>query len=204
MLKETFQALLSHYSANEQLTKELWTEIELHYSEKERHYHTLQHLDDLLAQLTEIKSNIRNWETTMFTLYYHDIVYNPQKPDNEERSAELAGKRMKQLSVPDSTISICKNQILATRSHTFSTDEDTNYFTDADLSILGHERETYAMYAGNVRREYSIYPDRVYNPGGQKVLKHFLSMGRIFKTDYFFSKFEARARENIATELSNL
>ena len=95
----------------------------------------------------------------LFTLFYHDIVYNSLKSNNEEKSAELAEKRMTQISVSNEIIECCKAQILATKSHVKSTDSDTNYFTDADLSVLGQTWETYSIYYKNVRKEYAIYPD---------------------------------------------
>ena len=204
MLKETFIGLLTNYTDNDRLTKELWTEIDKNYSSKKRPYHSLQHLDILLAQLNEVKGEIQNWETILFTLYYHDIVYNSLKSDNEEKSSELAEKRMKQISVSIDTIEHCKKQILATKSHIKSTDSDTNYFTDADLSILGHTWELYSLYYKNVRKEYSVYPDLVYNPGRKKVLNHFLKMDRIFKTDFFYNKFEIQAKQNLIHELNTL
>ena len=204
LLKETFIGLLINYTDNDRLTNELWTEIEKNYSSKKRHYHTLHHLDSLLAQLTDVKGEIQNWNNILFTLYYHDIVYNSLKLDNEEKSAELAEKRMKQISVSNDKIELCKNQILATKSHIKSTDSDTNYFTDADLSVLGHNWETYSLYYKNVREEYSIYPEFVYNPGRKKVLIHFLSMERIFKTDFFHNKFEKQAKQNLQMEIELL
>lgn len=204
MLKETFIGLLKNYTDNDRLKSELWTEIEENYSSKKRHYHTLQHLDNLLDQLTDVKEEIQNWNAILFTLYYHDIVYNPIKSDNEEKSAELAEKRMKQISVSIDTIELCKNQILATKSHIKSTDSDTNYFTDADLSVLGQNWDTYSLYYKNVRKEYYIYPDFVYNPGRKKVLNHFLSMDRIFKTNFFQNKFEIQAKQNLQKEIELL
>jgi len=204
VLKETFIELLTRYTDNDRLKNELWNEIEKNYSSKKRHYHTLQHLDILLSQLTDVKGEIQNWETILFTLFYHDIIYNSIKSDNEEKSAELAEKRMKQASVSKEKIALCKKQILATKSHIESTDSDTNYFTDADLSIVGQSWETYSLYYKNVRKEYSIYPSLVYNPGRKKVLNHFLSMDRIFKTDFFYNKFEIQAKQNIQQEIESL
>ncbi len=204
VLKETFIQLLTNYTDDNGLTNELWTEVEKNYSSKKRHYHTLHHLDNLLTQLTLVKDEIQNWETILFTLYYHDIIYNSLKSDNEEKSAELSEKRMKQISVSIDTIELCKNQILATKSHIKATDSDTNYFTDADLSVLGQNWETYSLYYKNVRKEYSIYPDFVYNTGRKKVLNHFLSMDRIFKTDFFYNKLEAQAKQNLQKEIELL
>ena len=204
MLKEIFIELLTKYTDNDRVKNELWTEIEKKYSCKKRHYHTLEHLDNLLSQLTDVKSEIQNWETILFTLFYHDIIYNSIKSDNEEKSAELAEKRMKQISVSNDKIELCKKQIFATKSHIKSTDSDTNYFTDADLSVLGQNWETYLLYCKNVRKEYSIYPTLVYNPGRKKVLNHFLSMDRIFKTDFFYNKFELQAKQNLQQEIESL
>lgn len=151
-----------------------------------------------------MKHEIQNWDCILFTLFYHDIVYNSLKSDNEEKSAETAEKQMKKLSVAYDTIELCKKQILATKSHDISTNSDTNYFTDADLSVLGQSWETYLSYCKNVRKEYSIYPDFVYNAGRKKVLNHFLAMNRIFKTTFFYEKFELQAKQNLLKEFELL
>lgn len=200
MLKQTFTQLALSYSENEILIEELWSEIETHYSGKKRHYHSLRHLEHLLEQLTTIKSELKDWNTILFTLFYHDVIYDALKSDNEEKSAELAEVRMKELHVPSELIKRCKEQILATKSHVKSDNDDTNYFTDADLSVLGQNWEVYSAYFKNVRQEYAVYPDLIYNPGRKKVLLHFLEMDRIFKTDYFFEKYEKPARENLRKE----
>lgn len=204
MLKELFTELLHNYTNDDNRIITYWTEIEKNYSGKGRYYHTLQHLDHLLNQLIAVKSEIKDWDVVLFTLYYHDIVYNSRKSDNEEKSAELAEERMKQISVPAEVIELCKKQILATKSHLTAMDQDTNYFTDIDLSILGQDWNTYSDYYKNVRKEYAVYPDFLYNPGRKKVLQHFLAMDRIFKTDLFHDKFELRARQNIQKEMELL
>lgn len=204
MLKETFIHLLKNYTNSESIIAEFWGEIEHNYTHKKRYYHTLSHLENLLAQLTAVKHKIEGWDTILFTLFYHDVVYNALKSDNEEQSAALAEKRMKQISVPDYMIKNCKNQILATKKHLANTESDTNYFTDADLSILGESLEKYMVYAQNVRKEYSVYPDPIYIPGRKKVLEHFIKMERIYKTDYFYHKFENQAKHNLQFELGRL
>ncbi len=200
MLQETFIALLQQYTADKNLIDSLWLEIEKKYSSPKRHYHTLTHLENVLRGLSAVKGELKSWETILFTLFYHDIIYDPLKSTNEEKSAEYAEKRMMQLYVPAETIACCKAQILATKTHTTSTDSDTNYFTDADLSILGKPWEEYFAYSQHVRKEYAIYPDVIYNAGRKKVLLHFLAMNRLFKTDYFHHKFEQQARENMERE----
>lgn len=204
MLKETFINLLSNYTDNKLVINVLWNEVVKNYSSKKRYYHTLNHLENLLNQLAEIKGEIENWNAVLFTLYYHDIIYNSLKSDNEEKSAVLATQRMKEIAVDQELIEVCQNQILATKTHVKSPNNDTNYFTDADLSVLGQPWEIYQKYYEDVRKEYAIYPNLIYNPGRKKVLTHFLSMDKIYKTDYFIGKFEAQARINLQNEFDSL
>jgi predicted metal-dependent HD superfamily phosphohydrolase len=203
-LSETFVALLKNYTKDEQLIASLWREIVAYYGAPQRNYHTLDHLENLLVQLNAIKEEIKNWNAILFTLYYHDIIYDVSKQNNEDESAHLAAKRMKEIAVSEDIVSICIEQIVATKLHLTSTDQDTNYFTDADLSILGQPWETYRDYYKNIRLEFQIYPDLHYNSGRKKALNHFLSMGRIFKTDYFYNRFEAQARINLKKEIELL
>lgn len=204
MLKETFTALISNYTNDDRLKAQLWDEIESAYTDASRHYHSMAHLENLLHQLTAVKGNIHSWETILFTLYYHDIVYNVLASDNEVQSADLAVERMQQIEVPEQLIEDCKNQILATQKHLKSPDIDTNYFIDADLSVLGQHWEIYSAYAQNVRKEYAVYPDEIYNAGRKKVLEHFIGMEQIFKTDYFSNHFEQQAKQNLQRELELL
>lgn len=201
MLKEAFYKLLKNYSNDQSLIDEYWLEVATLHSSNKRYYHTLDHLDNLLIQLIEVKDKVREWNTILFTLFYHDIVYNSLKSDNEEKSADLARKRMTKLLIPETIVKNCVAQILATKSHTKSSDNDINYFLDADLSVLGFEWPVYLEYSENVRKEYSIYPDIIYKGGRKKVLNHFIGMENIYKTAAFFSKYEKQAKENLKREL---
>lgn len=204
MLQKTYVELVTKYTNDADLSSQLWGEIERYHSEKKRFYHTLHHLKHLLSQLSEIKDQIQSWDTVLFTLFYHDVIYDSSKSDNEEQSAKLAEKRMGELSIPTDVIQECFQQILASKSHEVSENNDTNLFTDADLSILGQPWEAYFTYSQNVRKEYGQYPTFLYKKGRKKVLRHFLDMDRIFKTDHFFKRYEQQARANLKKELEFL
>jgi len=70
--------------------------------------------------------------------------------------------------------------------------------------VLGADAETYQQYTQQIRKEYGIYPNIVYNPGRKKVLQHFLSMPHIYKTEVFYNRYEKQARVNLAWELNML
>ena len=56
----------------------------------------------------------------------------------------------------------------------------------------------------NIRREYKIYPDFVYNPGRIKVLQHFLKRDNLYFTKQYQDLYEKQARQNILKELELL
>ena len=204
LLKDTFTTLIHLYSKDAVVVEQYWLEVEKAHSGKKRHYHNLTHLEQLWQQLLPLKTEITDWDTLLFSLFYHDIVYNVRRQDNEEKSADLARQRLQELNYPEPAIQNCVAQILATKGHTISPDVDINLFTDADLSILGQDWAIYLTYTQQVRREYSIYPDLLYKPGRKKVLQHFLNMERIFKTAHFFDLYEKVARTNLSREIGEL
>ncbi len=201
MLEDYFRSELNRLSAPGARIEEYWTGIKKAYSAKSRHYHNLNHLEQLLNLLVPLKNQIDNWSAIVFAIAYHDIIYKVLKSDNEEQSALLADLRLSALNADRITRNLCVQHIRFTKSHGLSDNPDTNLFTDTDLSVLGSDPQTYTNYAAAIRKEYRYYTDIVYNPGRRKVLNHFLKMDFIFKTDFFRDRFEAAARVNLINEL---
>lgn len=199
-----FSDLISKYPNDEILKTNYWQEIEKSYSQKNRKYHNLTHLENMILELENVKEEISDYDVMLFSVYYHDIIYKATAKDNEEKSAEIAKTRLDKLNISNERITKIYNQILATKSHKRSDDSDTNFLLDADLAILGKDWKVYDNYIQQIRKEYSIYPDFLYNPGRKKVLTHFLEFDEIFKTDHFKEKYEKMARENIQREISML
>lgn len=200
MLATDFITTLQSVTADQALPNAYWGEIALQHSHKSRHYHTLEHLEAVWQQLQPVKDKIEDWEVMLFAIGYHDFFYDVKREDNERRSAEKAVSKMLDAGYSGERADRCFRHIIATKSHAVSSDPDTNYFTDADLSILGSDPDAYLLYAKGVREEYSIYPSFMYNSGRKRVLKHFLHLPRIFKTDHFFELYENQARRNIKNE----
>ena len=200
-LKERFSENCFLFTEDKSLVEGLWSDIEKKYTEKGRHYHNLGHLEHMFAELDAVRNKIGNFTTISFSVFYHDVIYEATSKANEEKSAEFAASALRKLNIPHDAIERICNQITATKSHQKSDDPDTNYLLDADLSILGKDHETYIEYTRKIRKEYSIYPDLLYNPGRKKVLNHFLALESIFKSEDFRVQYEGKARENITNEL---
>lgn len=158
----------------------------------------------MLRSAQEFRSAIDDFNTLCFSIFYHDIIYNPERQDNEEQSAELAELRLKKLGLPDSSIRHCMGQIHATKSHAISEDTDTAFLLDIDLSVLGASAEVYSEYAAAIRKEYNMYPNHLYNPARKQVLQHFLHQEHIYKTPQLRKRCEASARQNLKEELLQL
>jgi predicted metal-dependent HD superfamily phosphohydrolase len=145
-----------------------------HHGEPHRHYHTLCHLELMLQQIPGNHAFAR--EMIAATLF-HDIIYQPSRSDNEERSAstflsvasEIAGYAP--LDAP-----LVASMILATKSHHFRNetttgDEAVNLLLKADLSILWHgDAQVYEWYAKGVRLEYAFVPEHQFRGTRRRIL----------------------------------
>ena len=204
MLTDTFLRLVNKYSNNNELATNLWLEIFTKYSESKRYYHTIGHLEAVINELNEVKDEIIDWDTVLFAVFYHDIIYKASSSTNEADSAKLAMQRLAEFRYTAEKIAKCANMILATKEHQLSEDNDNKYVIDADLSILGRKADDYQKYTEQIREEYSIYPDFMYSKGRKKALQHFLQAETIYKTEHFIKKFEKSAKKNVSNELMDL
>lgn len=175
------------------------------YSEPGRHYHTTEHIAAMLRQSDACAELLQDKTATDLAILYHDIVYDASRKDNEEASAARAAVELNQLGVNDGQIARVTAWIHATKHHTAEGPiSDLHYLLDFDLGVLGAAPHLYDAYAEGIRKEYSMYPDVMYNPGRKAVLNHFLEMDFIYKTPYFREHREAQARANLLREYGQL
>lgn len=181
-------------------------ELRARYSEPHRSYHTLAHVADCLAQLSEVE-RLSAAERRLLELaaWWHDAIYDPARPDNEERSADLARRDLAALGEPDPVIDEVARLILLTRGHAVAPGDRLGaILVSIDLSILGREPAAYDRYAAQVREEYAFVPDDAFRAGRTAVLRKFLDAPVIYADPAFAERYEAPARENLARELSSL
>lgn len=200
-----WESLVSNYTNDSLLVKEGFNSILTHYSESHRYYHNLDHVQTLLVFIEEYNHLVQDLENLQLAVFFHDIIYDVQRGDNEERSALVATQFLEQTSYPPEKIARVSEYIRATKSHQNpNNDSDLDCFLDFDLFILSGPERMYQAYAKNIRKEYGIYPDAVYVPGRKKILQHFLDQPSIYKTAGFRERFDTVAKENIQRELEKL
>lgn len=183
----------------------LWQGLAKRYSEPERVYHTLTHLQQLFRQFEQIKYKLQQPSIIALALLYHDVVYDPTRNDNELKSAEYVIEVLDQyLSVEQ--IRRIYNLIIMTADHQLNDeyDSDAAYLLDMDLSILGASWSKYRQYAKAVRQEYRHVADAEYRVGRTEVLKGLLAQPRLYLSDYYYQRLETQARKNIQREITAL
>lgn len=201
-LKERFEDLLEKIGFSIETINSLWLDLEKVYSSKSRYYHNLTHLEEMINLYDMYYSNLQFPDEVLFSIFYHDYVYIATRKDNELKSAEHA------LSILPSNVKVNKqlvfDMICATKLHQHNKIEDINWLIDFDLKILSKDWENYKIYCLQIRKEYKIYPNILYNLGRKKALDHFLENENIYQTEVFRKQYETQARTNIQKEIKNL
>lgn len=202
-LKHRFYKLVSHYTKNEHLINNLWNSVTIRYAENHRAYHNFSHLEELFIYFDTYIDKLKNPDVVAFSIFYHDVVYNIWKKDNEEKSAAFAMQELENLNFPLTFLADIKAQIIATKTHHTIAD-DTKWLIDFDIAILGQSEEIYSNYTKKIRAEYKLIPNILYKKGRKKVLQHFIDKPFIYATDTFKESFEKQAKLNLSNELKLL
>ncbi|MBH0065839.1 hypothetical protein [Psychrobacter sp. SZ93C1] len=187
----------------------LWQDIAVRYSEDQRAYHTLQHIQQLFGQFKQIKHHLNEPDIIALAMYYHDVIYEPTRSDNELKSAEFAVEVLR----PYLNVEQCQHiyaLIMMTASHEVNVlaehdrYSDAAYLLDMDLSILGASWSAYEKYVKAVRQEYIHVSMADYCVGRTEVLKGLLAHPKLYLTDHYYDQLEAQARDNIKREINSL
>jgi predicted metal-dependent HD superfamily phosphohydrolase len=175
------------------------------YTEAHRHYHNAAHVVTCLGELHGIGAPLAGDDRGALdlALFFHDVLYDPQRKDNEEASAVFAHHFLAGLVEPPLAKQVARLVRITDHRHPPAA-PDEGLVIDADLSILGQPRAVFTAYEQAIRKEYAHVPDRAFRAGRAKVLEHFLAQPRIYSTDPFFERYEVPARENLDWSMAQL
>ena len=174
------------------------------YAEPHRRYHTLGHLRDVLTHVEELADHAADPDTVRLAAWYHDSVYRGQ-PDDEERSAQRAEAELAALGIAPSLIAEVARLVRLTIGHN-PADGDRNgeALCDVDLAVLGTEQHRYRANSAAIRAEHPHVPDVDFRTGRARVVRALLSGPAVYHLPLARSRWESRARANLAEELSTL
>ncbi|MDF2467560.1 MAG: hypothetical protein K0Q43_5795 [Ramlibacter sp.] len=137
-------------------------------------------------------------------MWFHDAFYDPKRDDNEGRSAQWARDSVLEAGLPAGIADRLHALVLATRHEAVPEDADAQLLVDVDLAILGSDPARFDESDEQIRLEYAHVPEDKYRAGRRRVLGEFLARPRLYSTDYFYSRYERQARENLSRTLARL
>jgi len=174
------------------------------YSQGHRVYHNFDHITACIKHLDTVKDKLESPLAVELAIWFHDCIYNIFSRQNEEKSARYAVDRLAALQVEEEII-VQVNKLIMTTMHPAAPEShDERFMADIDIAVLGSSADAYKAYETAIRYEYKWIPGFVYRKQRSLLLQSFLKQERIYMTDYFFNKFEATARENIAAAIEKL
>ena len=173
------------------------------YSEPHRHYHTLQHLRECFERLDEVRLLAQRPAQVELALWFHDAVYDAQRQDNEERSAEWARASVLEAGLAEALAQRLHLLVMATKDHR-AEDPDARLLVDIDLAILGAPARRFDESSRQVRAEYAHVPEEEFRAGRRRILQDFLARPQLFATDAMRRKFDQQARRNLSRAVAQL
>lgn len=172
------------------------------YHTKGRFYHTIEHLEELLAFEDD---GMLNFERPYYVLatVYHDYVYEAV-PDaqNEARSAAAYIVDAERIGISRGVHGAVIDAILHTDHKEYPTSTRVaQSLVEADLAILASPWERYDRYRRDVRKEWAHVSDRDFRAGRRSFLEGMLAKPVLFRQ---FPLLDGPARENMTRELELL
>jgi predicted metal-dependent HD superfamily phosphohydrolase len=183
------------------------------YTQPQRHYHTLAHIDAMLTCLDVHRADLTDAVAVELAVFFHDWVYEPQTSAANEAASVLAflafaadvgggvgeGLRGTVVRLVEATVRHCVGVGVLPGER-----GDVELFLDFDLEVLGREWAEYEVYASQIRREYACFGEREFNQGRAGVLWGFLERDQVYFSEVFYREKEEAARENMRSEVALL
>lgn len=176
-----------------------WAALVAAWSETHRRYHDLAHLAAVLGLVGELGEGA-DLDAVRLAAWYHDVVYDPERTDNEEVSGQRARAGLRGL-VPDERLAEVERLVLLTAGHDAAPDDANGaVLCDADLAVLAGPPEAYVAYASAIRAEYAHLSDEEFTAGRIAVLEHLLALPTLYRTTAA-QPWTGTARANMTAEL---
>lgn len=186
---------------NNQLFERLKEIVKPYYEEKHRIFHAWVHIVSGLNFIEELKeSNIVIPDAGVLAWLFHDSVYDPLSQTNEEDSVTLL-KNIANDFFSEDVIEDAASIIIDTKKHMINNSKHlsySGYILDIDMSSLGLPLELFLNNRQLAMNEYQPFysQDQI-----EKGTNHFIDQtlkNNIFKTDYFYLKYEDQAKKNLS------
>ena len=176
----------------------------IQYVDMSRHYHDVRHIVSMLDGAVNIKDKFEDLNAVLLGIFFHDVIYDASKGDNEEQSA-IVMRNILDGFIDEDILIKAEDSVVATKAHKETENKDTNLLIDLDMAILGQPWAVYEQYAVGVMKEYvPVYGEEAYRAGRPaRFLEPTIAAGNIFITEEFAHLTE-QAVKNMQREIEVL
>lgn len=147
------------------------------WDEPHRHWHNIEHLEDVLSKIDKLNSiNIMEYEIMVIAAFFHDVIYNPEKNNNETKSISLFQKYSRNLppGYTNTVIKIIKN---SANYPDIPLDKLSVMFWVIDNDpIINKDFNKFKIYEDKIREEYNFVPLDVYKRERIKFLSKYIDV----------------------------
>lgn len=210
MLRARFQSLF--LDCDSHTIEKVCISVLRKWDEPHRKYHTRRHLTECLYDLDRLKSegllSGKDANVMEIALWFHDVVYYPQRTDNELASAMYCAIECDHLNLhPRDAADTARRLINLTdhRSGILASDfsEPEKLFLDIDLSILSAHPKAFVEYERQIREEYSFVEESVFRAKRVEILERLGGERFSYHSAAFAHRNEA-ARLNLKRSIAQL
>lgn len=142
------------------------------WNESQRFWHDQSHLLDLFSQINENRNlySQKEYEKLLICSIFHDIVFDPTRNDNEERSSEFF---LNCCEDKNSDILDINKMILDTKNHK-SSNRLSNAFNEYDMSICERDFDSLVDWENKIYEEFKFHGKEAYKKGRVEFLESIL------------------------------
>ncbi|MBP9757579.1 MAG: N-methyl-D-aspartate receptor NMDAR2C subunit [Candidatus Pacebacteria bacterium] len=187
------------------MTDEAFERLYLLYTDPARGYHGLDHIRFCLDEFETVRHLARHKHALEAAIWWHDVIYDPKRGDNEQKSMEFAEQELVSFGESPHFIAKVSGNIMATVHKGGIIDTDQQLICDIDLAGLGTPNfEIMRANSRGIRKEYSFYPEADYVKGRTAILNGFADRDSMYYTPHFRAKYTEQAKQNIRREVAEL
>jgi predicted metal-dependent HD superfamily phosphohydrolase len=184
--------------------QQFFAQVQQHYNEPHRRYHTPAHITHCLTQFDAARTQMQLPDTVELAIWYHDVIYDVGAADNELQSARLL-RRHAQGVMPEELVQCVHDLIMVTvHGRQQPATPDQGYMVDIDLSSFGLPWPRFLRDSVAVREEFPHMSDAQFYPRQREFLSSLLARESFCITAFFRKRHETRARKNITRYLADL
>ncbi len=167
------------------------------HNDPARRVHAAQHLLDCFAKLKRWHQETQHFHQVALAIWFHDALFDPQRHDNEARSARLASDRLSAAKVAPETVQRVRELIISSRPGEQLNTREARLLHDIDRAVFGASSESYNRYERNLRHENSHIGDFIYRRKRIEQLQALLTRSQLYLTDSAQTDLQVPAAANL-------